>query len=379
MTNLTAGANIAINTDEFNVSGLLTGTYSNASSTGFDVDVGSGYGEHYTGTGLTFDANGHLMSGTLNGLTESYLGATVFSMTGMGLDAATFVQWVNTGNSTAAENAIFAGNDFITGSSDNDVLDGRGGHDIIVGGAGADTIIGGDGNNHLYGQSPTGGPDGNDSITGGSGMDYLQGNAGNDTLHGGGASDRINGGANDDLIYGDAGNDSVNGNLGNDTIDGGDGNDYLRGGKGDDVITGGTGNDLLSGDIGNDTLSGGAGNDTMTGADGADVFKFAAGDAHYAGAGTDVITDYTDGTDKIALGFTVNAVLTSSTSPANLSDAITAAQQLLDGHAGNGEVAALHVGSDTYLFFAGDGGATVDSVIDVKAAAASSFDTTDFI
>jgi len=72
-------------------------------------------------------------------------------------------------------------------------------------------------------------------------------------------------------------------------------------------------------------------------------------------------------------------VLTSSTSPANLSDAITAAQQLLDGHAGNGEVAALHVGSDTYLFFAGDGGATVDSVIDVKAAAASSFDTTDFI
>jgi hypothetical protein len=63
----------------------------------------------------------------------------------------------------------------------------------------------------------------------------------------------------------------------------------------------------------------------------------------------------------------------------DLSAGVTFAQQLFDGHAGNGEVAALHVGSDTYLFFAGDGGATVDSVIDVKAAAASSFDTTDFV
>ena len=378
MTNLTAGANFSLDTDGFNVSGLLSGTYSNASSTGFDVDVGNGYGEHYTGTNLTFDSSGHLVSGTLTGLSEIYLGANVFSMTGLGLDAATFVQWVNNGNSAAASAAIFGGNDSIVGSADDDTLDGGAGHDVIMGGAGADIIIGGEGNNHLYGQSPNGGADGADSITAGAGMDYLQGNAGNDTLSGGGGPDRINGGADNDLIFAGSGNDSVNGNLGNDSIDGGDGNDSLRGGKGDDVITGGNGNDVISGDLGNDTLSGGAGNDTLTGSDGSDVFKFAAGDAHYAGAGTDVITDYTDGTDKIALGFTVNAVLTGSTQT-SLSAAMTYAQQLFDGHAGNGEVAALHVGSDTYLFFAGDGGGTVDSVIDVKAASAASFDTTDFV
>jgi len=378
VTNLTAAPDIAIDTDQFNVSGLLSGTISNRSSTAFDVDLGNGYGEHYAGTGLMFDSGGHLSSGTLTGLDETYLGASVFSMTQLSLDAATFVHWVNTGDSAAASAAIFGSNDMIVGSNDDDTLDGREGHDIILGGGGSDVIIGGEGNDHLYGQSPTGGADGADSITGGNGTDYIQGNAGNDTLDGGGGSDRINGGANNDLIFGGLGNDTINGNLGNDTIDAGDGNDIARGGKDDDQLSGGAGNDSLSGDLGNDTLIGGPGNDTLTGSDGMDVFKFAIGDAHYAGAGSDLITDYTDGTDKIALGFTVNAVLT-GTNPASLSDAVAYAQQLFNGHGGNGEVAALHVGSDTYLFFAGDGGATVDSVIDVKAAAISAFDTADFV
>jgi hypothetical protein len=42
-------------------------------------------------------------------------------------------------------------------------------------------------------------------------------------------------------------------------------------------------------------------------------------------------------------------------------------------------VVALSVGSDTYLFYASDGGATVNSAIDLKAAAISAFDTTDFV
>ncbi|MBW8744842.1 MAG: calcium-binding protein [Sphingomonas sp.] len=325
-----------------------------------------------------FDSGGHLSSGMLTGLHETYLGASIFYMTQLNLDAATFVHWVNTGDSATASAAIFGGDDSIVGSNDDDMLDGREGHDIILGGSGADVVIGGEGNDHLYGQSPTGGADGADSITGGNGTDYIQGNAGNDTLDGGGGSDRINGGANDDLIFGGSGNDTMNGNLGNDTIDAGDGNDIARGGKDNDQISGGAGNDSLSGDLGNDTLIGGPGSDTLAGGDGTDLFKFAAGDAHYAGAGIDVITDFTDGTDKITLGFTVNAVLT-GTDRTSLADAVTYAQQLFDGHGGNGEVAALHVGSDTYLFFAGDGGATVDSIIDVKAAATAAFDTTDFV
>jgi len=378
VTNLTAAPNIAIDTDQFNVSGLLSGTISNRSTMGFDVDLGNGYGEHYTGTSLTFDSSGNLSSGLITGLSETYLSASVFTMTQLNLDAATFVHWVNTGDSAAASAAIFGGNDSIIGSNDDDWLDGRAGHDVIMGGGGGDVIIGGDGNDHLYGQSPNGGADSADSITGGTGMDYIQGNAGNDTLDGGDGPDRINGGANDDLISGGLGNDAINGNLGNDTIDAGDGNDVARGGKDNDRISGGAGNDSLSGDLGNDTLIGGAGNDTMTGGDGADVFRFATNDAHYAGAGTDVVIDYADGTDKIALGFAVSAVLTGN-NPVNLSDAVTYAQQLFDGHGGNGEVAALHVGSDTYLFFAGNGGATVDSIIDVKAATVAAFDSTDFV
>ena len=60
-------------------------------------------------------------------------------------------------------------------------------------------------------------------------------------------------------------------------------------------IYGGFGNDTLYGLDGNDTLEGGFGNDTLTGGDGADVFYYSNGD------GTDVITDYQSGVDKIYL------------------------------------------------------------------------------
>jgi len=380
VTTLTAGANFQIDTDQFNVSGLLSGSTSNRSSTAFDVNVGSGYVEHYTGTGLTYDSSYHLVSGTITGLSETYFGDTVFAMTSLNIDAASWVQWVQNGDNAAAIAAIFGGNDSITGSLGDDRLNGREGHDIILGNAGSDTIIGGEGNEHLYGQSPGGGTDSGDSISGGAGSDYIQGNAGNDTLDGGDGTDRINGGKDQDLISLGIGNDSANGNLGNDTIDGGDGNDSLRGGRDDDVLTGGNGDDFLQGDLGNDTVTGGVGFDTLTGGDGTDTFRFSGNDALYMSGTThtDVITDYTDGSDKIALGFTVNAVLTGS-AQSSLAAGMTYAQQLLDGHGGTGEVAAIQIGTDNYLFYSSNGGATVDSVIDVKAAATSAFDTSDFV
>ncbi len=61
----------------------------------------------------------------------------------------------------------------------------------------------------------------------------------------------------------------------------------LVGLEGDDVLTGSTGNDILIGGLADDTLSGGSGNDT---------FKWQAGET-----GTDTITDWTDGTNKIDL------------------------------------------------------------------------------
>ncbi|WP_420137985.1 calcium-binding protein [Sphingomonas sp.] len=261
------------------------------------------------------------------------------------------------------------GNDTITGSDQGDLLLGGAGHDFIFGRGGQDTIDGGDGNDHLYGQSANGGADGADSISGGDGSDYLQGNAGNDTLDGGAGSDRINGGADNDSILGGLGNDTINGNLGADTILGGDGNDYLRGGQGNDMILGGDGNDLIAGDKGVDTMSGGAGDD---------IFRFDAGSAAISGGATDRITDYGPGADHIRLDFLPAAVLTGG-SQASLASAQTSAQALFAGHAGDHEVAAVQVGSDTYLFWGDAGGETITSAVLLQGVTSASITMADFI
>ncbi|MBD0865359.1 MAG: hypothetical protein GDA36_07010 [Rhodobacteraceae bacterium] len=64
---------------------------------------------------------------------------------------------------------------------------------------------------------------------------------------------------------------------------------------GDDVLSGGVGNDTVMGGNGNDTVIGGNGNDTLTGGNGADTFVFAAG------SGTDTITDFGTGADRIRI------------------------------------------------------------------------------
>lgn len=268
---------------------------------------------------------------------------------------------------TVIENATSgASDDELYGNGVANRLEAGGGHDIVMGDGGADTVLGGSGNDHLYGQSPSGGADGADNMSGGEGGDYIQGNAGNDLLDGGVGSDRINGGNNDDNIVGGADNDTINGNVGSDTIVGGEGNDSLRGGQGADAISGGTGNDIVSGDLAADRLSGG---------EGSDLFAFSGASSSLDQP--DRILDYADGTDRISIGFLPAAVLTAS-SQSGLSPAATTAQQLFDGREGNGEVAALMIGSDTYLFYAANGGAAVDSAILILGTNAQLFDITDF-
>lgn len=99
-------------------------------------------------------------------------------------------------------------------------------------------------------------------------------------------NDRLSGGDPDDRIYGDNGNDLLYGN---------NGNDQLWGNNDNDTLFGGLGNDQLSGGEGNDWLYGGKGNDVLTGNYGVDTFVLASGE------GTDSITDFEMGRDKLAL------------------------------------------------------------------------------
>lgn len=172
------------------------------------------------------------------------------------------------------------GNDTISAGKEDDWVAGNAGEDVLYGNIGLDTLDGGEGNDTL-----AAGQD-NDWVFGNVGDDQLFGNLGNDVLDGGEGNDSVLGGQEDDGLFGSSGDDVLFGNLGNDVLNGGDGNDYLAGGQNNDSLLGGLGDDTLSGDLGDDSLTGGAG---------IDRFMFAAN------GGNDVIADFTDGVDLIAL------------------------------------------------------------------------------
>ena len=97
-------------------------------------------------------------------------------------------------------------------------------------------------------------------------------------------------------------NDRLNGTNRDDRLDGVGGNDTLNGKNGNDILLGGNGKDRLIGGGGSDRLIGEGGNDTLTGGGGADSFVFDS-DRRYRpkDLGTDTITDFVVGEDKILL------------------------------------------------------------------------------
>jgi serralysin len=310
----------------------------------------------------------------------------------------------------------FGGDDFINGGASNDTIYGGEGDDSISGsssttdshghfteqdflngGNGNDTIVGGDGNDHIYGNtqsSTAGSADGDDSIFAGNGNDYVNGNAGDDSIHGGEGNDKLYGGADNDWLTGDNGNDYLQGNKGEDALAGGNGNDTLHGGADNDVLDGGNGNDQVFGDNGDDVVHGGAGFDKLWGGAGNDVFSFdTTGDAsnvnvHTAATATDhglvdTINDFEDGKDTIHLTFVpaADANIHHTAAGATFTDAAAAqdyAQTLLTGH--GSDVAAITVGTDTYLFFdSTHTTGTIDSAIKVVGVTDAAFTHTDFV
>jgi Ca2+-binding RTX toxin-like protein len=216
------------------------------------------------------------------------------------------------------------GNDNISasGSRSHNIATGDG-EDTVSGGSGDDAILSGNSNDSVSGGG------GSDQIYGGTGNDALSGDAGNDQIHGDGGSDVLNGGTGDDNLYGDrvysfyyedrnyygvnpynapgddtlnggAGSENIYGNLGNDLLNGEDDIDNLEGGSGDDRLRGGRGNDILSGEGNNSTFA------PIEGIAGADTFIFDSFTGlSFADLGTDRLTDFQTGIDKIYLDQTI--------------------------------------------------------------------------
>ncbi|MGD1851464.1 MAG: calcium-binding protein, partial [Cyanophyceae cyanobacterium] len=212
------------------------------------------------------------------------------------------------------DNLIGLGDDdFLNGNQGDALLEGGEGNDRLFGSGGSDRIIGGAGNDIARGNSEgdiIDGGSGSDLLLGDGGDDFIDGADGEDLLRGGDGNDSLGGGLDDDFLLGEAGADILAGEDGDDFLQGGDGNDQLDGGLDDDLLNGGAGNDVLFGNDGedrllggdgNDTLDGGLGLDTLTGGLGADTFAvdidFLLDDA----SEIDVITDFENGTDLIAI------------------------------------------------------------------------------
>ncbi|WP_294389700.1 calcium-binding protein [uncultured Sphingomonas sp.] len=331
---------------------------------------------------------------------------------------STFATDATTGAYAAGTGNLYfglAGNDTITATNSlaSDTLWGGDGNDAIIGttstatgrnlateadylmgGAGNDTITGGSGNDHIYGNAVTttaGAVDGDDSINAGAGNDYVQGNAGNDIINGEAGNDRLYGGQGNDVIDGGAGADYLQGNRGTDSLTGGLGDDTVRGGADNDTLVGSEGNDMLFGDAGNDSLTGGAGFDTLSGGAGNDIFVFAVDDAASSNLNAapgsanfglvDTIADFAANADTIDLGATAVSLIVGTTTSASATDGLAYAQGLLSQANSTNNVAAVQVGTDTYLFY-NDGltaGSTIDSAIKLTGVTAANLDNADFV
>lgn len=177
------------------------------------------------------------------------------------------------------------GQDSIIAGSGNDTVDVMSGSAAVQGGTGTLLFANGDGSSTVFGGM------GSDTITGGNGGGvYHGGSAGNNLLIGGlAATTLFGGGAGDTLIAEGGANDKLIAGPGNETL--------IGAGYGSDTFVGGSGADSMMGGFGRNTFVLGAGGGTITGGFSGNIYQFIDDKTH----GNFVVTDFTQGTDKIKL------------------------------------------------------------------------------
>lgn len=326
------------------------------------------------GTGNTLDLSGYTMGNAIDLHDGGF--SSVGGMT----------QNIGIAFGTRIDTAIGGtGNDGISGNDDGDVL---------MGNAGADVIKGGTGNDHIYGNMAGGVqglPDGADSIDAGDGINYVNGNAGSDWISAGTGDNRLYGGAGDDrIMITGSGNGHINGNLGNDLLEVTGGTNDVHGGQGNDTIMALGGTNMLSGDLGDDIIAGGSGADVMTGGGGADLFVLIgmAGQGASPAGGYDEVTDYNAGIDHLHVNAFTGSMLPTvihalpGDTFADFGAASAYAANSLDArNSPTSEIAALQVGSDTFLFYSNLGfpGSSIDSAARLDHVIAANITGSDFV
>ena len=253
---------------------------------------------------------------------------------------AGFVDWYGDTDSIIVPSSptgpltIYGGtqNDWIVATSNNDIIYAESGDDRVMGGDGSDTIYLAAGDDAAYVEvadltedAVIDGGDDTDILSFYAQYQYSAGiGYGVDTavtidmtsLGNAINFENLEGTKQDDTLTGDTQANSIYGAGGSDTIYGGAGNDILTGdamwtqqvesegnggNPGNDILYGQAGDDILIGNNGNDTLDGGAGADTLTGGNGIDYFVIRTTDGGSSISDADVITDFTNGTDRIGM------------------------------------------------------------------------------
>ncbi|OJU09790.1 MAG: hypothetical protein BGN86_10610 [Caulobacterales bacterium 68-7] len=163
--------------DQLTLSGLPS--YGAQSGTSFGLGAAGANAIVFTGTGLGSYVNGVPQAGTITGI--QYLdttGAPVseWTLTGLSLAASAFATFVANNNGIGQRDAIYGGNDTITGGSLGEFLAAYAGVDTIQGGGGDDTILA---NGGLAGET----------YDGGTGLDTLQVMVGTSSIPAGAAAD----------------------------------------------------------------------------------------------------------------------------------------------------------------------------------------------
>ena len=146
MANATAGATVALNMDQVDLSLLASSPVSASAPGQITYAVNAATRIDLFGT-LVADASGRISGGTVTQIQQTGAGGLIFNITGLSLSGATLAAWVAGSANGLAQQTLFAGDSVITGSGLNDVLRGYGGNDRITGGGGSDYIDGAGGTN----------------------------------------------------------------------------------------------------------------------------------------------------------------------------------------------------------------------------------------